>query len=598
MVITLYKNCVLNDKYKDIFCNRTILESYLATLTSTTITIADTFSRNKDSLYIEDVTNTLNVQDYNYLKVSDNMITFYAFITSIDWLAEAYIINYKEDIIANHFDKIKVRNGLQTRTRIKKKFNNGTQSDITLFKEPLQSEGNDSPTITKVLSVKDGYVKYYGDNTETTITHGTHNDITFICKLQLYTLTSGGEYSKRKPIIYKACCNPVYALPQSNWLTNFNQTVNTDNLMDWFVNHLINEQPTGYIGGYRYEIDTIYAVPNYLINKQDIVQDESTIIKMQYEREVSDGNGGTTTVVEYNGIGFIPFETQHQEVSYLRSELDYDRKLFAVGFINKPFNVVVNGTKTKIKIVTELYGYNFSMYMYIQNNIYEITDLFEVDMPFQPITASALQIRRMQLAVENNDLQTDIKNANIQKSKTTMKQILSGVNFGLNAVTSIFGGLVGGGSLGNVSGLIGSGTGAIGDIIGGALEKEKLQNNISNTEYKVSQINGAMYSNASVVANKVSYKTAENGLLAFYLSEDNTSQITALQALSGYIVNELVNDNLNDTYKNYLINNNTYDVIEFSEVNIYGTISQNYLRAIESILNAGVRIWGSTSINV
>lgn len=596
MVITLYKNCVLNDKYKDIFCNRTILENYLSSLSYTTITINDTFSRNNDSLYIEDITNSFNVQDYNYLKVSDNMITFYAFITSIDWLAEAYIINYKEDIIANHFDKIKVRNGLQTRTRIKKKFNNGTQSDITLFKEPLQSEGNDSPTITKVLSVKDGYIKYYGDNTETTITHGTHNDITFICKLQLYTLTSGGEYSQRKPVIYKTCCNPLYSVPDTNWLTNFNQNIVNDNLMDWFINHLINEQPVGELtNGYMYEIDSIYAVPNYLINKQDIVQDENTIIKMY------DSNG------TINGIGFIPFETTHQEVSYLRTELDYDRKLFGIGFINKPFNVVVNGTKTKIKIVTELYGYNFSMYMYIQNNIYEITDLFEVDMPFQPITASALQIRRMNLAIQNNDLQTDIKNANVQKSKTTMKQILSGVNAGLKAATAIFGGLasvpvtsaqVGGGSLAGVGSIIDTGTGAIGDIIGGILEKEQLQNNISNTEYTVSQINGAMYSNASVVANKVSYKTAENGLLAFYLSEDNTSQITALQALSGYIVNELVKDNINDTYKNYLINNNTYDVIAFSEVNIYGTISQNYLRAIETILNAGVRIWGSTNINV
>ena len=87
-------------------------------------------------------------------------------------------------------------------------------------------------------------------------------------------------------------------------------------------------------------------------------------------------------------------------------------------------------------------------------------------------------------------------------------------------------------------------------------------------------------------------------MLAYYLSEDNTSQITAIQALSGYIVNELAKENINDSYKQYLITNNTYDVIAYSEINIYGTISQNYLRAIEAILVGGVRIWGSTSINV
>lgn len=593
MIVTLYKGCVLNDKYKDIFCNRSILESYLSTLDAYAINIDDTFSRNEDKLYIENVNNVFNATDYNYLKIQDNMITFYAFIRKIDWLSEMFIIYYTEDIIANHFDKIKVRNGLQVRSRIKKIFNNGTQTDISIFKEPLQSEGNDTPTITKVLSVKDGYVKYYGDNTETTITHGNHNDITFICKLQLYTLTSGNEYSERKPVIYKACCNPFVGLPNTNWVTNFNQTIGSENLMDWFINKMINDQPTASLfTGEMYEIDSIYAIPNYLINKQDVVQDENDIIKV-YDKSAT-----------FNGIGFIPFETQHQEVSYFRTEIDYDRKLFGIGFINKPFNIVLNGTKNKVKIVTELYGYNFSIYMYVQNNIYEITDLFELDMPFQPITASALQIRRMQLNLQNNELQTQLKNENIEKKQQTVKQVIKGITGVFDAVgnagaaaQNIMTGKYGAATQ-NITGAVSGLVGTIGDITQSGYEKEKLGNNVANIEYKVSEINNALYSNASIIANKVSYKTAENGLLAFYLSEDNSTQIETVKALSGYIVNELAKDNINDNYKQYLIANNTYDVLAFSEINIYGTISQNYLRTIEAILVGGVRIWGSTNINV
>ena len=210
----------------------------------------------------------------------------------------------------------------------------------------------------------------------------------------------------------------------------------------------------------------------------------------------------------------------------------------------------------------------------------------------------------MQLNLQNNELQTDIKNANIEKSKQTTKQVISGITGTVGAVGNIIGG-IGSALTGNIGGAISGISGAIsgvantaGSLIQGDLEKEKINNNIGNTEYKVSQINGALYSNASIIANKVSYKTAENGLLAFYLSEDNSTQIEAVKALSGYIVNELAKDNINDTYKQYLITNNTYDVLAFSEINIYGTISQNYLRAIEAILVSGVRIWGSTSINV
>lgn len=572
MKVTLYKNCILNNKYKDIFCSRTILESYLNTLDNTVITLDDTFSRESDSLYLDDVSPNFNVLDYNYIKIEDTLITFYAFIRSIKWLSESFIINYEEDIIANHFDKIKVRNGLQIRSRLKKTFNNGVSANIKYFKEPLESEGNNAPIISPVL--KQVNTKLYDESgTVTNITAGDYDKVSFLVKLQLYELQTGTDIEvEREPFIFKVCVDA------QGWKYNLNINTGTFNAMDYVLNKIVKNQPIYHINGKLYEIDQIFAVPTYLIsNSEDVsVTEQSDII--MFDEELS------------GSIGFIPITNKYGMLYELRSELAYDRKLYAIGLINNSFDIVKNGTSVKANLRLEIYGYTLSIYLFVQNDMYEVTNLFEVDIPYQPITAQALQLRRIQLLIENNDIKTKVKNYNIDKKVANVTE-----------VTGVFKGFT---SLGegvaskNASAISGGVTGIIDNIVKTEGEKAQIKNNISNLNYKSSQINSALYSNAEIIANKVSYKTAMYGLLTYKVDEENTSQITSLQNMTGYVINELVKDNLNDTYKNYLINNNTYDILQFSEVNLYGSIAQNYLSDIEDILLNGVRIWGITTINV
>ena len=101
MKVTLFQNCKLNNKYSDVFYNKTYLEGYLLTLTSTVVlNDSDIFSREQDDLIIDDA-NITDFKQYNYMKIEDTIGTFYAFVRSIRWVNEIYVISYEEDIMSN-----------------------------------------------------------------------------------------------------------------------------------------------------------------------------------------------------------------------------------------------------------------------------------------------------------------------------------------------------------------------------------------------------------------------------------------------------------------------------------------------------------------
>ena len=75
----------------------------------------------------------------------------------------------------------------------------------------------------------------------------------------------------------------------------------------------------------------------------------------------------------------------------------------------------------------------------------------------------------------------------------------------------------------------------------------------------------------------------------FKIDEDNTTQINQAVKLGGYLVRELVNDVIQELDIVNLTDH--YEIFKFDEVNIYGVISQEYIRFIERVLLNGVRVW-------
>ena len=120
------------------------------------------------------------------------------------------------------------------------------------------------------------------------------------------------------------------------------------------------------------------------------------------------------------------------------------------------------------------------------------------------------------------------------------------------------------------------------------------ENNIFYAKEKINLINKAVYSNSSIKVNNFSLINGVLGIGVFTIVPDNETQINQAINLSGYLVRELVGDIIQELDIENLTDH--YDVFKFDEVNVYGIISQNYVKIIENILISGVRVWCQNDI--
>ena len=289
MIVTIYKNCKLNNKYKDVFYNQTYLNGYLSNLTSVVVLQDnEVYSRNEDYLYIDGI-NIQDFKEYNYLKIEDTIGVFYAFIDEIKWLNEAYVIYYSEDIMSNYIEKIHIRNSLLTRCKSLSLYKGNNKKNIKYYKLPLEPESNDDLIIQE------------GVEDPLSITR----KINVIVKLQLYKLNQAGEQTDR------ICINGIIDVIKDNGgiietlVSNYNlNNLNKNSLLDRFIFCLINNRAKQQIvyqnENYYYDIDKIYAVPQKFV--QGVSTETTGIQLFNVPQNNSDGFS--------NGIFILWFLTE------------------------------------------------------------------------------------------------------------------------------------------------------------------------------------------------------------------------------------------------------------------------------------------------
>lgn len=548
--------CKLNNKYKDVFYNKTFLETYLGTLTSVVVLNDEyIFSRNTDVLFIDDA-NIPNFKLYNYIKIEDTIGTFYAFINSIQWVNDTYQIYYEEDIMSNWFEYVHIRNSLLTGCKSLKLYKGTAQKNITYYKYPIESESNDA------LIVKSHTNNYNYADPNYKIA-----EICIVIKLQLYTLTQQGQQNSRIPLL-------ILCYKDINNTRDYNFFQSIDDFISVIIDASASSTITYNNVAYNYDIDKIYAVPKEFI----------PVSKFYYAT-------GFNLPLSYCYFNILKVDNEDGLANIYTETINYDRKIQYIGLFTQPISVVKNGTNTKVTVNTYCCGYGFSIFINIQNKIIEITDYFEIDLPYSQLTASELQIKRLQLNLAENELKNKIETINIDQYKTSISGIL-GLNQGMyNANANIIGG-GSGGITGMISGVyrgLASASNAVESFSNGLWDLYSNRVNIKFAEERIGLLNRKIYSSSAVVNNKFSYINAIYGITVFSIDEDNTSQIEQAVKLSGYVVRELVGDIIQELDTSNLADD--YEVLKFDEVNLYGVISQEYIRIIEQILLAGVRIW-------
>lgn len=540
MIITLYKNCILTDAYSEVFDvyhkdanNQTALNRYLSTLEQKTIEIPHTYVTNsgKISFDLIDEYDT-EFYDFNYMSFIDMTNNFrrYCFIDAITVVNGIAVVSYVEDVWSNYAPSLQMRKSLLTRSRI---------IDYGSYKIPFYSLG----------------MEYQGNNELkiTSLFENTSNKFNLIMQTQVYKLSEQGELSQRDILeTYVAIKNADDTYRSS--FSSFEALYLAKTLT-------VKSSKTQLTSGEYYEVYNILILPEslHILQESDVtlsynVFDNVWIIAL------------VENVFSMENINYTATKT-----------LPCNYKQFKVGTLLNAYDLVQNGTDITVKIGYYATNTDFNIYLNFQNQIYEITKDFMLDLPISVQTADVTQQQATAREVAN-------LNAKLGIARGAM-QIVGGVaDVALGAsqvnISSSWGKqLKGAGQI--TSGLM--------DVGGGIMNiiSQKKQLDIANRALYVTNKGVEVLSNTALIALY--------GIVVYEIQPDNEIEVQANIDNCGYVCNEIV-DNLFNTITTGTTNK--WNVMQFDYVNIYGKFTQRIADVLRDILNAGFKIWyDETAIN-
>ena len=566
MYLTLYKNCILTNEYKDVilpykdieeippvhYFNQYILGKYLSNLDSITIEIEKIYYKLQDKIILDKAYFSENNFGFNYLRLSKydyeylgiEEETFFAFITNIEYSNECVIISYEEDVFSNWGSLIKIRNSLLTASKNLKVYNENR--NISYYRLPIDYKTNNNLNITSISNISKLYQ--------------------IMVKIQKYKLNQAGEKTER--IIICGIINRI--VPESApaiWSPDFGEDF--EDIEEMLVALIQHSNYTTDSNNYYFTIDEIYLIP----------------------KEFGFQTSGYSSYEITTNIRVIDIEAEPDEKGLYKT-INYtiegnDFTLSRIGTLTHNLEIKQNGTNIQCKVLIYKFGYSFNILLNVGGNILDITNDFLLELPFSSADASSLALQKMSKDLQISGLNNKIDNEYTNKVGNMIGKFVSGAT------------LSGATESGNPTSY---GGGVIGNIISGSVGEIKNENNIKYSKEQIEILNRDLYNPNSVLINKMNYITIFYGICKFNIVPSNLSQVLKVKNNLGYVVNEVV-DNFFDGIDNTVISNiinyyDGYDVIKFDNLTIYNIPSQKHRKILENILKNGTRIWFTENINV
>lgn len=554
MNITLYKKCILSNSYSEVFDvfhkdsnNKVALERYLASLQKYEIVADNVYVPNSGKITLELNEDNVNIYEYNYmyLEDTDNNFRRYCFIDDITVVNGLAVISFSEDIWSNYASSMSVRKSLLVRSRATKY---GGWS-IPFYAPGMEYEGNNELKINELFEKPQNY-----------------RQVAIICQVQLYQLSEQGTVSKRE--IYEFFVSNKVDTQPSYILMPVQSAYST--ILDLIAYSSVNKISFNN-EEWNYEIYNIILLPEIFNVSFEVVSPISVLKK------------SNVTIC----INLLPDSVVGNESIVYTAEktINCNFKQFRIGTILSAFDVVQNGTSLKVKLGYFASKTEFGLYINFQNQIYDITNDFLLELPVSVQTADVTQQQASARELKTMNAKLGIANGALQIRKGMLD-------------TSIgFGSMLLGGAVGGASG-IGLMTGGAGGFAGGTTEigkgitsiigsKKELE--IANRAQFVSNLGIKLLSNTPLVANY--------GIVIFEIQPDNETEVQANINNVGYVCNEIVDDLFNKPITDTVAT--AYNVMRFDFVNIFGKFTQNIAKALRAILYNGFKIWyDETQINV
>lgn len=559
MNITLYKKCILSNSYSEVFDvfhktknpvtneETVALQRYLSSLTKYEIVADNVYVPNSGKITLELNEDNVNIYEYNYmyLEDTDNNFRRYCFIDDITVVNGLAVISFSEDIWSNYASSMEIRKSLLVRSRATKY---GDWS-IPFYAPGMEYEGNNELKINELFEKPQNY-----------------RQVAIICQVQLYQLSEQGTVSKRE--IYEFFVSNKVDTQSSYILMPVQSAYST--ILDLIAYSSVNKI-TFNNEEWNYEIYNIILLPEIFNVSLAEVSPISVLKK-----------GNVTTY-----INLLPDSVVGNESIVYTAEttIDCNFKQFKIGTILSAFDVVQNGTSLKVKLGYFASKTEFGLYINFQNQIYDITNDFLLELPVSVQTADVTQQQASARELKSMNAKLGIANGALQIRKGMLD-------------TSIgFGSMLLGGAVGGVTG-IGLMTGGAGGFASGTSEIGKGITSIIGSKKELEIANRAQFvSNRGVKLLTNTALTANYGIVIFEIQPDNETEVQANIDNIGYVCNEIVDDLFNKPITDTVAT--AYNVMRFDFANIFGNFTQNIAKALRAILYNGFKIWyDETKVNV
>lgn len=536
MIIKLYKNCILTDAYSEVFDvyhkdanNKTSLDRYLATLEQKTIATPHTYVTNSGKISFDLIDeNDTEFYEFNYMSITDevNNFTRFCFIDAITVVNGIAVVSYIEDIWSNYAPSLQMRKSLLTRSRI---------IDYGSYKIPFYSLG----------------MEYQGNNElKINSMFGYSTKVNLIFQLQLYNLTEQGKVNNRD--IYEvAYCT------------------NDGNIAELTIADAMSKAKDFMIYSSDAKITTLGKEYNFEAFNFLMIPTTFEISFALYD----DFKEGTSVIARK----IANFGNSKDIVKGKTFTLSSNFKQFAIGTLSNTFDVIQNGTVIDGCVASYCDDMNCFLYLIFQNQIYDITKDFQIDIPVSVQTADVTQQQATAREVANLNAKLGIARGAMQIAGGVTDVALGATQVNISSSWSKQ--LKGAGQI----------TAGLADIGGGIM-------NIVSQKKQLDVANRALYvSNKGTAINTSVSLNAYRGIVIFEIQPDNEVEVQANIDNCGYVCNEIV-DNLFNTITTGTTNK--WNVMQFDYVNIYGKFTQRIADVLRDILNAGFKIWyDETAIN-
>lgn len=615
MKITLYKNCILNDNYNEVFDltkktrvidgvteSYSVFTDYLKSLDSQSIELPNTY-------YSRDMSFTLRITGdskfkealaFNYCKIEVDDLTRYCFITDIE-LANTVATYYtEEDIWANYAYGMQIRYGYLTNAlRTEYKIGKETKK-INFYTLPVGYQSNNLPKYEQERYTEHAY--------------------NIVLQIQTYNLATGGETSERvvrtvllsfltetgkDPKTGKTIYNVDYTFTQKQvfeYLTDL-QIASSSKTIALGANVLSYYTKDDTYNA-NFQIDNITILPDtwgIAVNLGTITQDElSKAIVGFYITQISETE-------EVQGIAFINFPQVFYGNDYshilpkelISGEIENNFKIISFGTRTGQYEINMNGTSLPYSLKISCDDTDFKMLLEFQSKCIDITNDFVLDLPFDVITADTTAQRKI---AKNTAIYNGVANiiggtaetalnigalasGNVVSStESTLKRSYAKQTYGEKYLGKRHLSSKKSSAVTKKSAI---GTGSVGGVVGGLRD-------IADGIVGIVNANTPQYTtNTGTFVSSEAMLNARYGLCYLEIMPDNSEFVSKMLGLIGYNVFEIIREDIifNQEFKND-------NILKFETVNIYGNFPLDIKSMLEDILTNGFRIYYNIYVDI